>query len=293
MTIDVFAAPLDDPFLVGRIAALNAASDCFAMGSRPIAALATAMIPIGTDRQQEQMLYELLAGALFELGPMGATLAGGHTIEGSPLTIGFSMLAEQIQPPRGKGGLRDGDVLVLTKPLGIGILLAAHMSARCQAEWWEPLLHAMLLSNQHAASLCREFDVQGLTDATGFGMAGHLLEMLRASDRGAEIWLDQVPMLPGVEELLATGLESTLAPANRRVEREMRVAEVDRRDPRYRVLFDPQTSGGLLMGVPEVHARAVVAQLSQHSAVPSAIIGRVMPSTDPAARITIGRRGRT
>jgi selenide,water dikinase len=286
-SVDFFTAPLDDPFLVGRIAALNAASDCFACGGKPMVALCSATLPWGPESKQEQLLYELLAGALHEFRPMGVALAGGHTTEGSPLTIGFSMLADQDRPPRTKGQLRVGDQLVLTKPLGIGILLAAHMRARCRAAWWEPLVHTMLFSNQYAAGLCDEFDVAGLTDVTGFGLAGHLMEMLRASEAAAEISLGSIPMLPGVAELVREGLESSLAPANRAVEVEMETAEMWRTKPQYRVLFDPQTSGGLLMGVPERRVPSLLGRLAQQSAVPSAVIGCVVEYRQGAARIQV------
>ncbi|MGE3780539.1 MAG: selenide, water dikinase SelD, partial [Pirellulaceae bacterium] len=176
LSVDFFRPPFDDAFLVGRVAALNAASDCFAIGSKPLVALACMTLPVGPPRQQEQLLVELLAGALHEFRPMGATLAGGHTLEGPHVLIGFSMLAAQDRAPRTKDKLRVGDFLILTKPLGIGVLLAGHMRARCRAEWWDALQHTMLLSNQYAASLCDEFDIQGVTDITGFGLAGHLLE---------------------------------------------------------------------------------------------------------------------
>ncbi|MEO8497932.1 MAG: selenide, water dikinase SelD, partial [Planctomycetota bacterium] len=194
VTVDFFAAPLDDPYIVGRIAALNSASDAFALGAQPIAALASLTIPIGKPRKQEQLLYEVLAGALHEFRQMGATLVGGHTIEGPQLTVGFTMLADQGPgAPLTKAGLRIGDHLILTKPLGSGVLLAAHMQAKCEARWMDALLRTMLLSNQPAAKLVDEFDIRGLTDVTGFGLAGHLLEMLRASKASAEIVLDRIP----------------------------------------------------------------------------------------------------
>jgi selenide,water dikinase len=279
---------LDDPYLVGRIAALNSASDVFALAGKPLAALALATVPLGSSDQQQRMLYEVLAGALEEFRRMSATLVGGHTIEGPQLTVGFTVLAEQGNSrPRVKGGLRAGDRLILTKPLGTGILLAAHMQARCRAPWMERLLPAMLLSNQAAASLVDEFDIEGLTDITGFGLAGHLLEMLQAANVSAELTLQQIPLLPGVAELHAQGVESTLAPANRTAEAQILISEPQRESPLYAVLFDPQTCGGLLMGVPEQHADAVLARLAQQSDIPSAIIGRILPPDPEKPRIMV------
>jgi selenide,water dikinase len=284
-TVDFFAAPLDDPFIVGRLAALNSASDCFATGARPIAALAAVTIPIGPAPQQEQLLYELLGGALHEFRTMGATLVGGHTIEGPQLTIGFTMLAEQVDPPRTKRKLRAGDQLLLTKPIGTGVLLAALMRARCHASWFETLLNSMLLSNQHAASFCEEYDIQGVTDITGFGLAGHLMEMLRSSEMGAVVHLSRISLLPGTAELLRSGLESTLAPANREIESEIEVSEALRRQQTYPALFDPQTSGGLLLGVPKQHLEPLLTRLREHSQVQAAHIGEVVPWSGTGPRL--------
>lgn len=285
VTADFFAAPFDDAHTVGRLAVLNAASDCFAKGAKPFAALALVTMPMGPANRQEELLYELLAGALYELRPMGATLVGGHTIEGPQLTIGFTMLAAQSEPPRTKRLLRPGDQLILTKPLGTGVLLAAHMRAACRAEWFEPLLHSMLLSNQYAAGLYRGCNVTGVTDVTGFGLAGHLLEMLEASQVGAVLRLSQIPLLPGAAELLASGVESTLAPSNRSVEANMSADEAVRQLPAYSALFDPQTSGGLLWGVPEKSVAPVLARLAQLSQVPAAQIGYVTAASDDRARL--------
>lgn len=281
VTVDFFAAPLDDPYLVGRLAALNAASDIFAMGARPLAALAMATLPVGRPRQQEQLLYELLAGSLEEFRRMDTALVGGHTIEGPQLTAGFTLLADQgSRPPRTKGGLRPGDALILTKPLGSGILLAAHMRALCKAEWMERLLETMLLSNQAAAALVDDFDVAAVTDITGFGLAGHLLEMLRASGTAAELHLGAIQLLPGVEELLNHGVQSTLAPANRDSEALIRAAEQIRTTAAYDALFDPQTCGGLLLGVPQERAEAMLGRLKAQSAIPPALIGRIAETAE-------------
>jgi selenide,water dikinase len=291
VTVDFFAAPLDDPYTVGRIAALNSASDAFALGAQPIAALASTTIPIGKPRKQEQLLYEVLAGALYEFRMMGATLVGGHTIEGPQLTVGFTMLADQgTGDPLTKSGLRIADRLILTKPLGSGVLLAAHMQARCKARWMDALLRTMLMSNQPAAKLVDEFDIRGLTDVTGFGLAGHLLEMLRTSNASAELMLDRIPLLSGVDELVGEGVESTLGPANRHVETNICVAEQARNNSRYAALFDPQTCGGLLLGVRESDVDAVLARLAELSDMPAELIGHVIENVDaePSIRINSG-----
>lgn len=280
-TVDFFQAPLDDPYLVGRMAALHAASDVLAKGAKPIAALAMATIPAGSEKKQEQLLYELLAGGLHELRAMGATLAGGHTIEGPSVTIGFTILAEQdAGSVRAKGKLRKGDALVLTKPLGTGVLLAAHMQARCKADWYAPLIDAMLQSNAPTADLLDEFGVQAATDITGFGLAGHLLEMLRPSSLAADIWLSAIPLLPGAAELFQEGLQSTIAAANRSIEEEMDLSAG------YPALFDPQTCGGLLAAAPQESASQIVSRLKERG-IAAAIVGRVIAATADRKRLRV------
>jgi selenide, water dikinase len=278
VTADFFSPPLDDPYLAGRLAALHAASDVLAKGARPLAALALATIPPGPDEQQEQLLCDLLAGGLAELKKMGATLAGGHTIEGPQLTIGFTILAEPRHSAiRTKAGLRVGDLLVLTKPLGIGVLLAAHMQARLRAEWYEPLTATLLASNQPAAEVLDEYDVPAATDVTGFGLAGHLLEMLRASNVSAVLNLAQIPLLPGAEELFGSGLESTLAPANRNSVPEIDLGQSPPAAPKLAALFDPQTCGGLIFGAPPHQMPDILARLAQ-TPTPGTVVGHIVES---------------
>lgn len=296
-TVDFFAAFLDDPYLVGRIAALNALSDCFAMRAAPFAALALATLPLGDPEQQEELLYQLLAGGLEELRAAGATLVGGHTIEGPHTTLGFTVLADAGAEPLGlKSGLRPGDNLVLTKPLGSGILLAAHRQALCRAEWMQDLLAAMLTSNREAAATAERFGLAGMTDITGFGLAGHLLEMLRASRLSAEVRLDDLPLMSGVTSLVAAGIESTLAPANRDMACELndlRSAETrsgpiaERAQAAYAALFDPQTSGGLLLGVPDERLPDVLEDLKDRGISCRAIIGRALPADEPGPTLRL------
>lgn len=302
-TVDFFPGFLDDPYLVGRVAALNALSDVFALGAQPLAAMAIASIPAGDSRQQEQLLYELLAGGLDELRQAGATLIGGHTIEAEQLTIGYSLLADAgTARPRLKSGLRPGDLLILTKPLGTGILLAAHMRAQCKAAWMETLVRSLLQSNQPAAEVAHEFDLAAVTDVTGFGLAGHLLEMLSASNVAAELDLNNVPLLPGVAELLQEGVESTLAPANRAAESEIEYRGGHKSHARtdaatcpncaaaaaaYAALFDPQTSGGLLLGVPPDQSQEVLARLRAQSDLVCQPVGKIVPHAPDRRRIRL------
>ncbi len=286
-TADFFSAFLDDPYLVGRVAALNAASDLFASGTTPVAAIALATIPVGSAEQQERLLYELLAGGMREFRAMGVALVGGHTIEGPQLTIGYSLLGEAEDTPRWKAGLRPGDWLVLTKPLGTGVLLAAHMQARCRAAWFTPLSRTLLQSNQPPPGFFDEYEILGVTDVTGFGLAGHLLEMLTASGASAEIWLDRIPALPGALDLLGEGIESTLAPANREIAEGIVAASAVQKNLAYPLLFDPQTSGGLLFGVPQRYVSAAMHRWREHCGVDPELIGRVMEASPDGPHLRV------
>lgn len=274
ISVDHFTPPLDDVYLSGRIAALNAVSDLFAFGAAPTVALASVTVPYGPASRQRQVLLEVLAGALAEFRPLRVSLAGGHTIEGAQMSIGFTVLGPANERIWTKNGLQAGDLLGLTKPLGTGTLLAGHMQAALQARWWQSLLDGMLTSNEQAASLLRAANVSAVTDVTGFGLAGHLIEMLEASGQSAEIWLDALPLLPGAAELLDEGFESTLAPENREAERWIEVRADLSATARYRALFDPQTSGGLLFGIAEEN-RATLEQAFQSRAASLYWIGQV------------------
>ena len=178
-----------------------------------------------------------------------------------------------------KSLVRAGDKLVLTKPLGSGILLAAHMQAMCKADWMAELNETMLLSNQLAASLIDRFDIAGLTDVTGFGLAGHLIEMLKPSKLSAKLSMDATPLIAGTAEMLASGIESTLAPANKDNEAFVRCPESLRSRPEFAALFDPQTCGGLLLGVAESHVPELLRELQSQSNVRAAVVGEVVAGT--------------
>ena len=283
-TVDFFTAFLNDPFLLGRVAALNALSDMIAKGAKPRGALAMITVPHGNVAKQETFLREVLEGALRVFRPEGVPLVGGHTIEGMETTVGFTIVGE-IDTDRlsVKGGLQPEDRLVLTKPLGTGVLLAANMQARCRFDWMEVLLASMLINNRDAGACASELRLRAVTDVTGFGLAGHLLEMLSASQLSAELELAAIPLLPGAEQLLVEGIESSLAPGNRTKESQIDCVEKLRGSSRYAALFDPQTSGGLLMGVPADKLPRLLEKLDGNGAV----IGRVCSEKPGGPRIHI------
>jgi len=287
LTTDFFAAPFDDPWMVGRLAALNSASDAFAMGAQPTAALANIQIAYGSPQRQQEELFELLSGAMHEFLKMGATIAGGHTIEGPRLTAGFTVAAKQIFEASKKGGLKVGDKLILTKPIGSGVLLAGLMQALCNARDFQKLQTQMVLSNQIALELLANPQVTAVTDVTGFGLAGHLLEMLSASQVCATIGLDNIAVYDGVRELVEERqIESTLAEQNREVDRQISASQQVMQRFEYKTLFDPQTCGGLLFGVSS-NAEAVVEQLIQHGCQSASIIGAVTACSTETVQLQV------
>ncbi len=290
VTTDFFQLPLEDVYLSGRIAALNALSDVWAMGATPLAALASIVVPPGSFVAQERFLFELLSGGVVELHRADAALAGGHTIEGDAPICGFTVIARQLNDRiTSKGNLRPGDYLILTKPLGSGILLAGHMQARCEAAWMSALLQCLLSSNQSAAEFARQFNALAVTDVTGFGLAGHLIEMLNASQVDARLDLSQIQLLPGACALSQQGVESTLAPANREVATQIEIEEPLGRSPHYAALFDPQTNGGLLIALSEADYRQARDLLTRGEMM---VVGRVTPRAGPRPRLCCLRSSR-
>ncbi len=276
ISVDFFHAFHDDPYLVGRVAALNSLSDIFAMGADAAGALAMVTLPEGRDNQQAELLYQLLAGGLREIEAAGATLLGGHTTESADLTIGYTALGRlDGREPFTKGGLQPGDRLILTKPLGTATLLAGHPLCLTTHAWMDALLEWMLQSNREPALVAREVGVTGVTDVTGFGLAGHLLEMLEASGVDARIDLDALPLHAGFESLSRRGVRSSLDEGNRRAEAHVDVEHPDQRKrPAYHALFDPQTSGGLVIAVRPEKADTLAERLRDVSAL-GTVIGEV------------------
>jgi len=275
-TVDYMPALVPDPYLFGRIATLHSLSDLFAMGAAPHSVLAAALVPFASEPVTEETLYQLLSGVLRELTAAEAVLIGGHTAEGA--VTGLALTCNGLVDPANllrKSSLRAGDALLLTKPLGIGVLFASHMRLQAKAAWIDAALDSMLLSNRAAASILRDHGATACTDVTGFGLAGHLLEMLQPAGLGAEIDLAALPALPGAFDCLHRGFASSLAPANRRALSAITGAEAFLADERLALLFDPQTSGGLLAGVPADRAADCLEALRTAGYEQAARIGNV------------------
>jgi len=297
-SVDFFRAFVDDPYLFGRIAANHALGDVFAMGAQPHTATAIATVPPGIDRQTQACLAQMMTGAVEVLNAAGCTLVGGHTGEGQELALGFAInglidVDAQGQPRAllRKAGLQAGDVLVLTKPLGTGTVFAAHGLGRARGRWVQAALRGMDQSSQAAAATLAAHGARCCTDVTGFGLLGHLAEMVQASGVGAGLDLLALPVLDGALECLDAGLTSSLHGANAQSAQRWLGPDAKPRTPQQRafiaLLLDPQTAGGLLAGVPADHAAACIAALRAQGYAQACVIGRVKPYAPGAAPIAI------
>src|SRR5262249_54955699 len=210
-TVDFFRAMVDDPYLFGRIAAIHALGDVYAMGGTPEAALAIATLPPARPEIVEHDLFHMLSGGLDVLEAAGAVLVGGHSAEGSELALGFAITG---RPRPGKllrkAGLRPGDRLMLTKPLGTGVILAASARGPVSARGVEAAIATLGQTAGPAASCLLAHRATACTDVTGFGLLGHLLEMLRASDMDAVLDPGAIPALDGAISLFGRGISSSL-----------------------------------------------------------------------------------
>jgi selenide,water dikinase len=287
-TLDYFRALVDDPFIFGQIAANHCLSDLFAMGATPQTALAIATVPYGLPEKQVEILYHLLAGAIKVLQQCQTTLVGGHTTEGSELVFGLACngFANPTQLLR-KGGMKPGQVLILTKALGTGTLFAAQMQNQAKGRWIDGAIQSMLLSNQAAVNGFRQHQVTACTDITGFGLLGHLLEMARASHVAVELDLQAVPILEGAQDTATKGILSTLQPENLQAAAAIQNLQEVSSHPLYPLLFDPQTSGGLLASLPADQAISCLSMLREQGYPDSQLVGKVMPQTEASKLIKL------
>ncbi len=276
-TTDSLRALVDDPWVMGRIAALHALSDLYAMGAAPHSCLAHITIPYSSEQLQQRDLLALMSGAMLEMNRCGAQLVGGHSLEGEELSVGFTVngLADGDQILR-KDKLRHGDRLVLTKGLGTGALFVAQAAGDASGDSLSAAIDSMLLSNSTAADIAHSQGVLACTDVTGFGLLGHLLEMLGSNDRlQVRIALNTVPLLDGAREALVKGHTSTLYPGNRAAAAPHVQLDADCATDSSLALYDPQTSGGLLLAVDQDCLAALLSQLHAAGYAQASCIGVV------------------
>ncbi|MBI5495838.1 MAG: selenide, water dikinase SelD [Deltaproteobacteria bacterium] len=275
LTADVITPPCDDPFLFGQLAATNAMSDVYAMGGEPVAALNLCFFP-EDDVVPPDVKSRILEGAAERVAAAGASIVGGHTVRDAELKLGLSVMG-QVDPARilRKGGLRAGQALVLTKALGLGLIINGYRNDACTAEELETVLRAQVALNRDAARIAVRFGATGATDITGFGLVGHALEMARGAGVRIRMAAAALPVLPLALALSERGIRSRGLRDNETDGAPHLVVE-GTLDPHLRVVcFDPQTAGGLLFGVDAARAEACVAALAAAGAAAARVVGRV------------------
>ncbi len=276
-TIDYFRALVSDPYIFGQISANHCLSDIFAMGAAPQSVLAIASIPYADESKVEETLYQLLSGALLVLNRAQTPLIGGHTTAG--LELGFGLSCNGLVSPNQllkKAGMQSDQLLILTKPVGTGTLFAADMRLLAKNRWIDGAIESMLLSNQAAARCLMQHGVTACTDVTGFGLLGHLIEMVKASNVSVELFTAAIPILEGARETTQKKIFSSLHPENLQFSRYIAEVEKASSHASYPLLFDPQTSGGLLATIPSHQASNCITELQALGYAEARIIGRVV-----------------
>jgi len=287
-TVDFFTPVVDDPYDFGRIAAANAFSDVYAMGARPLTALNIVSFPSGT--LPLEYLGRILLGGAEIARQASATIVGGHTIDDPEPKYGLAVTGV-IRPGEQmtNAAARPGDLLVLTKPLGTGIVATAIKQGKAAPDMIAAATESMTHLNRAGSEVAREFDVRALTDITGFGALGHLSEMCRASGVSIDLWFEALPLLPGAAQLAQGGV----APGGTR--RNLEFVEPwtvfdGSLEPWQRLLCaDAQTSGGLVLCVSGEQVDAVVATLQERRTPAAAVIGRVREAGETMMRVLAAR----
>ena len=281
VSTDHFPQMVSDPYKFGRISAHHALSDLYAMGARPRYALVNLSLELMSPELMEEEMYLLLRGVNDVLANEDVALIGGHSTEAEKTQLGCTVFGDLASHAFSKGALESGDLLVLTKPIGIGVILAGDMRVMTKGHWLEMAIESMDQSNASAAKLLREHGARSCTDITGFGLLGHLLEMVRASGCSAQIQLDSVPYLEGANELMASGVQSSLQIGNEAVLEDVELSGVSQADSRFRLLMDPQTSGGLLAGIKPEKAEGLLQVLRAAGYPQAQIVGSAFDFRGP------------
>jgi selenide,water dikinase len=274
-TVDVFAPCVDDPYEFGRIAACNSLSDVYAMGGTPLTALSIVGYPIHS--LADEWMFRMLKGGMDALAEAEVALVGGHSINDEEIKFGFAITG--VVDPREmvtNADARPGDALILTKPLGTGIICFAAQIGHASDDSIRAAAESMMTLNRAASEVMRRVGARACTDVTGFGLLGHLYHIVRESGVTAEVWWDAAPTFPGVRELAEQGMVSGAAERNREFVAE--VVQVAEGTPDYAldILYDAQTSGGLLMAVPGNVAERAVAELRAAGCPDAVVMGQII-----------------
>ena len=279
-TVDFITPPVDDPYWFGQIAAANALSDVYAMGGKPLTALNLVMFP--TKKLDSGILREILRGGCDKVSEAGASIAGGHSVDDNEPKYGLAVTGV-VHPDRilTNCGAEEGDVLILTKPIGTGVLFNACRSKKLPWRDLEMILPEVASLNEKAIEIALNFDVHACTDITGFGMIGHSLEMAKGSKVQINLLYNKLPFYPHALDMYRRGETTGSNKANRRLAEGFfkKIREISREEEE--LLYDPQTSGGLLLSVPSTEADRLVTELKRAGIETAGRVGEVLASPQP------------
>jgi len=283
-TVDFFTPIVDDPYAFGQIAAANALSDVYAMGGTPITAMNLVAFPI--QSMEMEVLREILRGGLDTMREAEVVLVGGHSIEDDELKYGLAVTG-LVHPDAvlTNTGAQVGDRIILTKPLGTGIINTALKGGMASAEAVQGATEVMRALNRKAAEVVRGFGVHACTDVTGFGLLGHLSEMLGEGEIGIKVFVDAVPILPGAEEYANMGFVPGGTSRNKEFYGPKVVGGEGFPPPLLDILYDAQTSGGLLIATPEADAEGILRRLQGQGVQGARIIAEVVAK--PTGRLVL------
>ncbi len=283
-TVDFITPPVDDPIWFGRIAAANSLSDIYAMGGRPITALNLIMFP--SRKLSIEVLKGIIRGGSEKVAEAGASLAGGHSVEDEEPKYGLAVTG--IVSPKTvltNSGAKPGDLLILTKPLGTGVLFNACRSGKLPWKELEPILPEVAALNGTALGIALKFEVHSCTDITGFGILGHTLEMARASSVRIDLEFSALPFYPNSIDMYRKGETTGSNKPNRKLVEDFLHIYARLSEQQQQWLFDPQTSGGLLLSVPASRAEALLSELRSAGVSSASLIGKVVSSLHPEIRL--------
>jgi selenide,water dikinase len=279
VTADFITPPVADPYIYGQIAAANAISDIYAMGGTPLVCLNLVAFP--AKKLPPQVLHQIIAGAVDKITESGAVLAGGHSIDDDEPKFGLSVTGI-VHPQKywRNSGAQPGDVLILTKPIGSGVIFNANIKKWVSAAALAECLAHVTALNKTAAAVMQDFDIHAATDITGFGLAGHSLEMAKGSQVTLEIVLNDVPILAEALEMYRKGVTTGMNQPNHRLVEKNMVFTQPLPPWQEQIVYDPQTSGGLLVAVAPAQGPSLVEALQKAGVSRACLIGKAKPQED-------------
>ncbi len=283
-TVDYITPPVDDPYWFGQISAANSLSDIYAMGGEPLTALNVVMFP--SKQLDIGILKEILRGGSDKVVEAGASLAGGHTVDDNEPKYGLAVTGA-VHPERilTNCGAKKGDALILTKPVGTGVLFNACRGGKLPFKELEPLLYQVASLNAKAIETALNFKINSCTDVTGFGLAGHALEIAKGSGMQINLFYRNLPVFPNAIEMYHKGVTTGSNKPNRKLSEGFLKIKTNLSSEEEELLFDPQTSGGLLLSVKNSHATILIEKLKNEGITSAVLIGEVVGGNQPCVQI--------